>query len=292
MGLAAYINVILNGICIGGLYGLTSSAFTFQVGALRMTNFAYGASIMLSMYITFFMLRVIEAPIIIVILVIVVFNFLLGLAIRKTILKHINRGMNILCTMGLQLIIINLVLFIFTAYPRDLTLLESRIYFTDKISIGATQLICFFLAAVVLIGFHFFLQKTWYGRAIRAVVQNKDVAYLMGINSEKVLDMAFSLSYILIGVAGMMLMLMFSAEPEFGNYIQLIAFVVCIVAGLGNLRGAFITGIIVGVISSLISTLLGSIYHDPIFFSVFVIVLLLRPHGIFNKKSNVARSTI
>ena len=289
MSVSAYINIILNGICVGGLYGLTSSAFSFQVGALRMTNFSYGASIMLSMYLTFFFLRMINAPIIVAVLTVIIINFALGWIMRKTILRKIDRGMNILCTMGLQLIIINAVLFIFTAYPRDMAIFEERIFITSEISISPIQLLCFCMAAIILLSFHLFLNKTWTGRSIRAVVQNREVANLMGINSEKTLDLAFALSYILIGVAGMMLMTMFTVEPEFGNSIQTIGFIVCIAAGLGNLKGAFFTGIIVGVLSALISGVLGAVYHDPVLYSLFVIVLLVRPYGIFNSSRNVAR---
>lgn len=238
MGVSAYINIILNGICVGGMYGLMSSAFTFQVGSLRMVNFTYGACIMLSMYLTFFFIRMVNAPVILAALGVIVINFAIGWLMRKTLLKRIDEGMNILTTMGLQLVIMNLVLFFFTSYPRDLAVFEKRIYFTPKISVGIIQLACFVMAGVILVSFQLFLNKTWTGRAIRAVVQNRDVAGLMGINSERTLDLAFSLSFILIGVAGMMLMTMFTVEPNFGDYITLIGFVICITAGLNNLTGA------------------------------------------------------
>lgn len=290
MGVSAYINIILNGICVGGMYGLMSSAFTFQVGSLRMVNFTYGACIMLSMYLTFFFIRMINAPVILAALGVIVINFAIGWLMRKTLLKRIDEGMNILTTMGLQLVIMNLVLFFFTSYPRDLAVFEKRIYFTPKISVGIIQLACFVMAGVILVSFQLFLNKTWTGRAIRAVVQNRDVAGLMGINSERTLDLAFSLSFILIGVAGMMLMTMFTVEPNFGDYITLIGFVICITAGLNNLTGAFITGVLVGVLSALISGVLGTAYHDPMLFGLFVVVLLVRPYGLFNKRKNAVRN--
>jgi branched-chain amino acid transport system permease protein len=174
----------------------------------------------------------------------------------------------------------------------DLAFLEARVYFTPEISVGLIQLICLGLAALLLLSFSIFLQNTWTGRAIRAVVQNKDIANLMGIDSERMLDIAFAVSYILIGISGMMLIMLFPADPQFGNYITLIAFVVCVVSGLGNLWGSFLTGILVGVLSALISTVLGSIYHDPFLFALFVVILLVRPNGIFTKKSRIVTSKI
>jgi branched-chain amino acid transport system permease protein len=288
MSLSAYINIILNGICIGGLYGLSSSAFSFEIGALKMANFAYGSSVMVGMYCTYFLLRRALLPFPLVIAGVVIINFFIGWLIRKTVLKvTTDHNLNILCTMGLELIFINVILFIFTAKPVDLAFLETRVYFTPDISVGLIQLICLGLAALLLSGFSIFLQNTWTGRAIRAVVQNKDIANLMGIDSERMLDIAFAASYILIGVSGMMLMLLFPADPQFGNYITLIAFVICVVSGLGNLWGSFLTGVIVGVMSALISTVFGAIYHDPLFFALFVVILLARPNGLFMKKSKV-----
>ncbi len=287
---SAILGYVLNGICIGGVYGLVSSAWSFQCGALKFANFAYGASIMLSMYITYFSIREWNIPLPIAVLIVLVMDICLGFLMRKTVLWRHDRNTQILCTMGLSLIIINLVDFVFTSYPRDFGILETRIFFTDTISIGRTQLICFVMSAVILITFQMFLSKTWTGRSIRAVVQNREVATLMGVKGARTLDLAFALSYVLIAIAGIMLMSMYQVEPAYGDRMQSIAFIVCVSAGLGNLSGAFLSGILVGVLEQLIVGLLGAQFRTPILYGLFVIILLARPHGIFTKKQNVARS--
>lgn len=290
MKISALISVLINGVLMGGVYGLTSSAFSFQTGALKFANFGYGASIMLSMYITFFSLNIWNIPVPLAVALIIATNVTIGYILRKTVLRSNNRNIQILCTMGVQLIIINLVTFIFTSYPRDMALFETRLDITPNISVGVIQISCFALAAIILIGFQLFLTHTWTGCSIRAVVQNHEAARLMGINSIRILDLAFSLSYALIGISGIMLMLMYQVEPDFGNHIQIIAFIVCISAGLGNMAGAFISGIMVGVISALITFCLGARYHDPLLFGLFVILLLIRPYGIFTSQSSVSSS--
>lgn len=290
MTLTAIISYIINGILMGGLYGLTSAAWSFQCGALKFANFAYGACIMFTMYLTYWPIAVWGWPVWLTLIFVLAFNVLLGWVMRKTVLRPNNRNTQILCTMGLGLIITNLANFFFTSYPRDFGLLEKRIYFTENISIGTTQLFCFALSGAILIGFQFFLNKTWTGRAIRAVVQNRDVASLMGVKSERILDLAFSISYIMIAIAGIMLMTMFTVDPNFGVTWQSYAFIICISAGIGNLYGAFLSGLIVGVVSSLIKGIIGPFYHDPILYALFVVILLLRPYGIFNKAENVART--
>lgn len=287
---SAYIAVILNGILVGGVYGLFSSAFTFQSGALKFANFSYGACLMLSMYLTYASTQLWHMPVAVAVVFVLLCNVLLGFILRKTVLRTTNFGTQILCTMGVSMILTNIITFFFTSYPRDLAIFEYRIHITEQVSIGSIQLVCFVLAGVVLLGFQFFLTRTWQGKAIRAVVQNQDIAATMGINTRRAMDMAFSLSYMLIGVSGIMLMIMNSARPDIGNYFQTLAFIICVSAGIGNMGGAFFSGIFVGVLSALITTVLGAQFHDPLLFGLFVILLLIRPYGIFNSRKKVASS--
>lgn len=284
-----FISIVLNGLLIGGVYGLVSSAWSFQVGQLRFANFAYGASLMLAMYLTYYSLSEWNLPIPVMILLVLAACVLLGWVLRKTILRISDRYAQILCTMALNLILINAVNFVCTSYPRDLGILEHRIPIAGTISIGVIQLACFVMSGVILLSFDLFLKKTWTGRSIRAVVQNSEVATLMGIKSERMLDLAFSLSYILIGIAGIMLMTMFQVEPTYGDSVSTIAFLVCVLGSLGNMKGAFISGLIIGVVSSLITGFAGASLHDPLLYSGFIVILLFRPYGLFKKRSEVAR---
>ena len=195
----------------------------------------------------------------------------------------------IVCTMGVEMIMTNLATLFFTATPRDFALLETRIYLTKDVSIGSIQLICFVLSLVLLFAFQYFLKKTWTGKSIRAVVENSEVATTMGIKSERIMDLAFSLSYMLIGVAAMLLALLNQIDPDFGTPFQSKAFMVCVLAGIGNLGGTFFSGILVGVVTALIGFVVGGEYLNPITYALFVLVLLLRPHGLFTKSSSVAR---
>jgi branched-subunit amino acid ABC-type transport system permease component len=126
--------------------------------------------------------------------------------------------------------------------------------------------------------------------AIRAVVQNREIAGILGINTSHILDLAFSLSCCLIGISGIMLMVMFPVSPIFGDYLQNIAFIVCISAGLGNMWGAFLSGVFIGVVPSLIMTILGARFQDPLLYLLFVVILLIRPYGIFGSSKKVARA--
>lgn len=113
---------------------------------------------------------------------------------------------------------------------------------------------------------------------------------MMGIDGEKIVSIAYSLSYSLIGIAAIILMTMFQVEPTFGGKLQTYAFLICVAAGIGNISGALWSGILVGVLSSLISSVLPSAFHDAVIFTLFVIILLVRPHGLFTKKDSLAHT--
>ena len=289
MGFSAYLQVIINGILTGGLYGLMSCAWSFQTGALHYANFTYGASMMLSAYLCFYMVRMWNLPIPLMIVSVLAFNILLGFTLRKTVLKQKDFNKMIVCTMGVEMIMTNLATLLCTATPRDFALLEKRIYLTDQVSIGSIQLVCFILSLILLFAFQTFLKKTWTGKAIRAVVQNSEVASTMGIKSERTMDLAFSLSYMLIGIAAMLLALLNQIDPDFGTPFQSKAFMVCVLAGIGNLGGTFFSGILVGVVTALLGFVLGAEYLNPLTYGLFVLILLLRPHGLFTKANTVAR---
>lgn len=289
MGLSAYIQVIINGILTGGLYGLMSCAWSFQCGALRYANFAYGACMMVSAYWAFYMVRMWNIPIFLMIILVLAFNVALAYVMRNAMLKKSDFNTMIVCTMGVEMIMNNLVTLFASATPRDFALLETRIFLTKDISIGSIQLVCFGLSLVLLFAFQAFLQKTWMGKAIRAVVQNNEVATTMGIRSERIMDVAFEVSFLLIGIAAMLLALLNQISPTFGTPFQSKAFMVCVLAGIGNLGGTFFSGIIVGVVTALIGFIVGTEYLNPITYGLFVLVLLLKPNGLFTKASSVAR---
>lgn len=289
MGFSAYLQVIINGILTGGLYGLMSCAWSFQCGALRYANFAYGACMMVTAYLAFYMVRMWNIPVLLMILLVLAINAAIGLVMRNAVLKKSDFNTMIVCTMGVELIMTNLVTLFASATPRDFALTETRIFLTDEISIGSIQLLCFVLSLVLLFAFQAFLQKTWMGKAIRAVVQNSEVATTMGIKSERIMDAAFSVSFLLIGIASMLLALLNQISPTFGTPFQSKAFMVCVLAGIGNLGGTFFSGILVGVATALIGFVVGTEYLNPITYALFVLILLVRPNGLFTKASSVAR---
>lgn len=278
LDLPSVLTILISGICTGGVYGLFASSFTFQIGSLDTPDFSFGAWLMLSMYLTFFLQRIWNVGALIFVLIPVYFG--IGYLINRYLLAKQNIFVKMLITMGISFIIQNLVILVFTAFPRNLGIIDKAITFGNGIQVGMIKLGMLVLSAFLLIGFQIFINKTWMGKTIRAIIQQKEAAYLMGINADKIKNIAFGLSYVMVSISGFMLLILFSVEPTAGGFYQMMSFLICIIAGLGNLRGAFYSGLLTGTMIGVLNIFIAQ-YAMVALFLIFVIILVVKPKGLF-----------
>jgi branched-chain amino acid transport system permease protein len=283
LSFSAFMTIMLSGICMGGVYGLFASSFTFQLGSLSIYDFSFGGWLMLSMYLTYYMYKEWQMSIVATLLILFTLYFAVSYALGKYILTKVNENVQMLVTMGISIMLQNGAILAFTAYPRTLGFTERTLNLPGGVQVGATRLIILAIAAVIMIGLQIFLKKTWIGKTIRAVVQQKDMACQAGINANKVKNLAYASSYVLLAASGVMLLVLFPVEPAAGAFYQLMSFFICIIAGLGNIRGAFFCGVLIGVVNGLFNFFFTQ-YATALLFLIFVVVLVLRPKGLFTKK--------
>ena len=282
MDIAILLTVLVNGLCTGGVFGITASAFTFQLGALRIVNFSYGALLMLAMYGVFFLVTRAQLPLALTaVICIPIFTFV-GWVLRKFLITSTNDNVQILITMGILIVFENLALFLWGSFPRSLPIIEEGVY-VGGIYVGLHRLMLLIISATILLGVHLFLNRTWLGMAIRAMVQSRDAAMVVGINVERISTLAFAFSSGLLAIAAALLMMLFSVEPASGGYYLLIGFLVAVLGGMGNLWGSLLAGLIIGVISGF-AIFFSPGLHDVVLFLAFVLTLLFRPYGIFGTK--------
>jgi branched-subunit amino acid ABC-type transport system permease component len=286
MSFSSVVNIIINGLLMGGVYGLFASGFTFQLGCLSIYNFSFGNWLILAMYLTFFSIKVWNIGILAMIVVLFIIFFIVGYAIRRFILEKGTISTHIISTIGIGMLLNGIILITFTARPRSFEYLEPMYQITPNIRIGLYRLLIFVLAGTIMIGFQIFLKKTTLGKTIRAVTERYETSKLMGINSSNIINIAFGISFILIAISGMMLMTLYPVTFGASDSYQLMSFLIASLAGLGNIRGAFFSGLIVGVLSSLISLFVSS-FGNVIFIVIIIIFLVIRPQGLFAKKSNM-----
>jgi branched-chain amino acid transport system permease protein len=269
-----FATLLLSGIFTGALYGLFASGLTFQLGSLSIANFGYGSWLILAMYTTYFALQVWGIPLIAVIVVLPVAYFIAGYLIRNIFLRQETLAVQILTTLGIAMIVDGIIIMVYSPAPRTLGIVEPLFELSPGIRVGQLRFLAFVIAGVTLIAFQLFLRRSYLGKMIRAVVEEPEAAQLMGINSDRILGIAFGLSFVLIAIAAILMIHLFPVTTSAGGVYQLMSFLIATIAGLGNMRGAFLAGIAIGVLNAFLLYFASS-YATVILFSVFVIVLVL-----------------
>jgi branched-chain amino acid transport system permease protein len=274
------LTVLIAGICTGGIYALLAVPFNFQIGALKVTNFAYGNILMLAMYLVFITISA-KIPIPVLFCILLPAFFIFGLVLRRYVVFTNNENAQILITMGLAIFFENMAQSFWGSFPRSLGAIEQGTM-VGEIYISITRLEVFAAAILVLGIGYLFLNKSWYGRCIRALVQQRDMAEVVGINTKRVSVVAFAASFCYVIIAAFGLMMFYSVEPHSGHSFLSICFLIAVLGGIGNIAGSFFASFIIGIISAFVSFFLPG-YHDPILFSLFILMLLIRPSGLFGE---------
>ena len=279
--------LIVSGILIGGVYGLMSIGLTLIFGVLRVVNFAQGEFIMLAMFGSFWMHYLWGIDPYLSALVLAPAIFVLGLLTERIVIQrilHAPHAMQIFATFGLSVVLQNLALTLFGPDYRSVSSPYTSLSYTvGGLSISATALFAFLAAlamAALLIGF---LNYTRDGRALRAMVQNRYAASLMGVNTSRLNRIAFGVGVACAAVAGCLLTPMYYTFPTVGVDLIIIAFVVVVLGGMGSVAGAVIGGFIIGITQTLTGFFVSVELKDVIALLLFILILLVRPQGLFGR---------
>ena len=281
-----WLNTILQGVLIGGLYAMFAAGLSLIFGIMRLVNIAHGDLIVLAAYLALVVIETFGLNPFAALLIVVPVMAALGYALQRFLL---NRTLGddllppLLVTFGLSVIIQNGLLEVFTADSRRLSagpIEVATLAIADGLSIGVLPLIQF-AAAVVVIGLlQLLFYRTALGRAFRATSDDQPVARLMGLNDSHVFALAMALSLAVIAIAGVLLAIRTNFDPAIGPARLIFGFEAVIIGGLGNLWGTLAGGIILGVAQAIGAKL------DPGWQSLaghlaFLAVLAVRPEGLF-----------
>jgi branched-chain amino acid transport system permease protein len=210
--------------------------------------------------------------------------FLVGLIVQFLVIRPIlkaSASMQIAATVGLSTLLQNLALVTMTANYRSVnTPLSKAVISAGPLLLGVSRLVAFLVALAITGLLFLFLQRTYLGKAIRCTAQDRTAALLMGINIDRVYLVTFAIGSALVGVAGALLMPLYPVFPTVGTYFVLAAFVVVVLGGLGNLTGALLGGFIIGLVEAFSGFYVPEL-KEAVYFVVFIIVLLIRPTGLF-----------
>lgn len=289
MSLSFVLQSLLNGLLIGGAYSLMAIGLTLIFGVMKVVNFAHGSLIMLGMYAAYWSVSLLHLNPYVSILVSFVALFLIGAAFQKFLLNPIldaPEHNQLLLTLGVSLVLENLAVFLWSPDYRVMQTPYSEInfYFGD-ISISLVKLLAFVVSILLTAIIYLILSKTDLGKAIRAASEEPRGALLMGINVRRIYIITFGIGAACAGVSGAAVAPFIPVYPYVGWLFVITAFVVVVLGGMGNILGAFVGGLIIGIADSIGAMFLPGAMKSIISFTIFVLILLFKPTGLFGRKN-------
>src|ERR1700716_4441731 len=283
------IPAILNGWMAGAVYGLVALGLTLIYGVLHIINFAHGALLTAAMFAAFFAHQWLGLDPYVAAILLTPLFFLLGYGLQRFIIGPAAHGEDrniLLVTLGLAVVIENALLYAFRGDPRPITVL----YASDVVEVGPAfpavpRVIAFFVVVAVALALWLIMRWTDTGKAIRAVAKEKLGAELSGIDVAHIYAVTFGLGTACLAIAACLLMPTYYVNPSAGNAFVLIAFTIVVLGGMGSVVGALLGGLFVGVVESLSGLWLGESLGQIGIFVMFILVLLLRPSGLFGERT-------
>jgi branched-chain amino acid transport system permease protein len=283
------LQVLILGLLLGGVYSLMASGLTLLFGVMRVVNLAHAAFMILAAYLAFYAFTVFQIDPVLSIPMIMTVMFGLGVVIYLALFPRVEGSaryveMTVLMTFALALIVEGLLTFFFTGIFRS-TRPEyaTQSFFVGDLFIPKGQLVALGVSLTLLVGLWGFLTFTKTGTAIRATMQHRTAAQLVGVNVRRISAISFGAGMALAGASGSLLSYLFPFFPA--RHWQWVAILLSLIVlgGLGSLKGAVIGAVLLAVASAFVTDLLGPTWSPITFFLALFLVLMVRPQGLFGK---------
>ena len=279
---------LISGLGLGSMYGLLALGFHVTYAVSRTVNFAQGATMMLGAVACFTFWSTWGLPLWLAIALALAVATIWSIAVEQIAVRpFVKTGSEswLMATVALGIVLENVVLFTFGKDPRGM---PPGVLTTSSITVGGIQIQLLQLLIPVIglglaAGLHLVLQRTRFGKAMSATVQNPSAAQLMGIDIRGITTSAFAMSGCLAGVAGILVAPLFSISSTMGTLFGIKAFAVAILGGITSPWGVVLAGLIYGCVEALITALLGSTYTQILSFALVILVLVIRPNGLFGR---------
>ena len=290
MNVTYILQTVVDGLLLGGVYSLVAVGLTLIFGVMKVINFAHGTLMMLGMYSTYWAFAFLHIDPYASILIAIPLLFIVGVCFQKFLINPIidaPEHNQLLLTLGVSLFLENLVVFLWSPDYRIVrTSYEFTYFYIGDVSISLLRVLAFCLAILVASIVYLMLIKTDLGKAIRAAAEEPAGALLMGINVRRIYWITFGIGAACAGVAGAAIAPFFPVYPTVGGIFVITAFMVVVLGGMGSVIGAFIGGLIIGVADAVGGLLFPGAMKHLISATIFILVLLFRPTGLFGGSNN------
>jgi branched-chain amino acid transport system permease protein len=280
--------LLISTVLLGGIYALIAVGLTLIFGIMRVVNFAHGEFLMLGMYLAFWSFTLWGVDPYFILVVAVPLFFAIGLGVYALVMRgviHASHNVQIFTTVGLSTALQNVALVLWTGDFRFVRPWESSVVVRILgAAFNLSQVIAFAVALLFTLALFAFMKWTHAGRVMRATAQDGEAATLMGINTDRVYRLAFAIGIACVGVAGVLVAPLYSVYPTAGLQFVLLAYVVVVLGGLGDMVGALLGALIVAGVEVIGSYVFGSAWKEVIYFVLFIAVLVFRPAGLLGQR--------
>jgi branched-chain amino acid transport system permease protein len=285
-----WLQILVLGLLLGGVYAMMASGLTLLFGVMRVVNLAHAAFILVASYLTYVLFENLALDPMISLIVTMPVMFGLGVVLYLLLFPRLESSpryveMTVLLTFGLALITEGMLTFVFTGIFRSVR----PEYASSAVRIGdifmpSSQLYASVISFALLIGLWLVLRYTKSGTAIRATMQNRAAAQIVGVNVRRVSALAFGIGMALAGAAGSLLSFMFPFFPA--RHWQWIALLLALIVlgGMGSIKGAVIGALLLAVASAFVTDMVGPTWSPITFYLTLFLILLIRPQGLFGAK--------
>lgn len=278
---------LISGILIGGIYALLGVGFGLTWGVMRVINIAHGTFGVLAAYIAYWLSSKLPIDPLISLIISLPALFLGGVLLHRGLIRPLTKAREIIVssmvlTFGLAIMLENVMLWVWKADPRVLKPAYSgTAIFFYGVALPIPQVIAFILAVVGIGLIYLFLNHTHLGKAVQATWQEREGAALMGINLQRVSEIAFGIAMAAAGLGGVSMALMYSFDPAVHNFWLIYVFLVVIVGGVGSIGGTALAGLVLGVVTGVSMAFIPYQWINVLTFGLLIVILLIRPQGLF-----------
>ncbi len=276
---------LLNGILLGGVLALLGFGMNLMFGVVKIIHMAYGQFVMFGFYLIFTLYEFLHFPLLLACVTTILIMALMGLITQKLIVNPLlsaPRLNQLLALAALIIVIENFSLLVWGANYRGIRLHLPVIQLGD-IFVRTSYLLGFVGALVFLGGLYIFLKKTYLGLAIRATSQDSEMARLMGIKSSYVFYITFAVGTALTGVVASFFVPIYAVYPQFGGGFTVMAFMIVVLGGMGNMMGGFISAFIIGIVTSVVAVLTSAEIAQIAVLIIFIAIMIVRPQGLLGE---------
>lgn len=286
---AGVVNLLFGGLVIGSLYALVSVGLTLLYGAASMSNLAQGEFVMVGGYLAYWLFTAMKVSPLLSLVLVAVAVAGLGAVLYLGIFNRVyarelstaeTQSTTLLLTFAIIMILSNLVALIFTPDYKSYAVLTNVVEF-GGVKAMVSRLASPMVAIPVTIVFWLILKKTWFGRGIRCVIEDRDAARVVGVNVTRVYLACFMIGLSMAAVTGVLFSMIFPMTPYFGIEYTMASFVAIILGTVGSVPGALVGGLIIGLAESTLVFYLAPALKIAIIYTILIVVLLVKPSGIF-----------